>query len=168
MNTYHSMFSIFSTFLTFLLLVTQPPQVSANFIEESIETLQNQLEPLQQKYSELPSKGKFGVSFMGGFITTKISIKQTIKIAKYSGAAFIISEVMHHAGVLKDANFSEGTDKKLQIWKHKLIKEVDQCRMKVKKELTLEKVREGYKKCLEREKFGTIGFTTGTVAGLIL
>eukprot|EP00979_Chaetoceros_neogracilis_P010211 scaffold2408_cov279-Chaetoceros_neogracile.AAC.7 len=50
---------------------------------------------------------------------------------------------MHHAGVLKDANFSEGTDKKLQIWKHKLIKEVDQCRMKVKKELTLEKVREG-------------------------
>jgi hypothetical protein len=154
---------------------------AGNVIEETMESVKKQtirsLQPLHQQYESLPPKARFGVSALGGFLATKLTIRQTVKIAKFGGAAFVISEVMHQTGVLDtiegntnidfDDILSDRSEDALKGFKQKVFHRIDQCRMTVREQLNLGKIREEYKNCLERDKLGTLGFTTGTVAGLV-
>jgi len=154
---------------------------ASNIIEETMETVKQQtlrsIQPLNEQYNSLPPKAKFGVSALGGFLATKLTIRQTVKIAKFGGAAFVLSEVMHQTGVLDtiegntnidfDDILSDGSEEALRGLKQKVCHRIDQCRMTVREQLNLNKIREEYKNCLDRDKLGTLGFTTGAVAGLV-
>ena len=166
----------------FVLFTFTTTAAAGNVIEETMESVKKQtirsLQPLHQQYESLPPKARFGVSALGGFLATKLTIRQTVKIAKFGGAAFVISEVMHQAGVLEiekgtfggiemDDILSDRSEEALKGFKQKVFHRIDQCRMTVREQLNLGKIREEYKNCLERDKLGTLGFTTGTVAGLV-
>jgi len=52
--------------------------------------ISEKLQPITEKYKELPPKGRFGVSSAAGFVTTKLTVRSTVKAAKVTGAAFIM------------------------------------------------------------------------------
>ncbi|GFH48307.1 hypothetical protein CTEN210_04783 [Chaetoceros tenuissimus] len=136
------------------------------------------MQPIVEKYEQLPPQGKFGVASIGGFVGTKISIRSTGKLLRISGATFLLSEVMHQAGLLDeiakkgdefvDINLTAEGENALKGIKQRICSTVNECRMKVRKELNMEKIRSHYQELLEKDKLGTLGFTTGAVFGLLV
>mmetsp|Transcript_12661 Transcript_12661/g.23732 ORF Transcript_12661/g.23732 Transcript_12661/m.23732 type:complete len:168 (-) Transcript_12661:88-591(-) len=147
--------------------------VNAGKVEDVVDDLREKtidsLQPLFDKFDDLPPKGKFGVSAIGGFAITKISMRTTIKVVKVGGAAFIMTEVLHQAGVLDDFSYpSDSSHKFILGIRQKIASTVNECRITVRKHLNVDNMRQVYKSCLQNEKMGTLGFTTGAVAGLLL
>jgi hypothetical protein len=140
-------------------------------IEETMDTIKytalRVTQPLYEKYDELPGNGKFGVGAVGGYIATKLSIRTTVTAAKYTGAAFILSEVMNQAGLLDRVAPSGNGDEMLFKVKRKVTKTVNDCRLAAKKHLSYETFKSGYETCVKKDKMGTLGLTTGAVAGLV-
>jgi hypothetical protein len=48
------------------------------------------VEPVKQQYDQLSPRGKFISTAFVGFTTSRVSVKTTVQIAKYTGAAFIM------------------------------------------------------------------------------
>lgn len=145
---------------------------NAGTIEDLTQDLKDKtmvsLQPLVEKFDNLPPKGKFGISALGGFAITKISIRTTMKAVKIGGAAFIMTEVLHQAGVLDSvSNRSEASHEIIYGIRQKIASTVNGCRIAVRRKLNVDNMRQVYKSCLENEKMGTLGFTTGAVAGLL-
>lgn len=66
-----------------------------NFIDEKrkelvVFTKKNIIQPIKQQYNTLSPKGKFASTAFAGFATSRYTIGTTIKVAKYTGAAFIM------------------------------------------------------------------------------
>ena len=84
-----------------------------------------------------------------------------------------MTEVLHQAGVLDDISYpssssSDSSHKFIRGIRQKITSTVNDCRITVRKHLSVENMRQVYKSCLENDKMGTLGFTTGAVAGLLL
>jgi hypothetical protein len=131
------------------------------------------LEPIQQQYQQLSPKGKFISTAFVGFTTSRATVRTTVQIAKYTGAAFIISEVLNSAGVLNnDSDSNDDNDNvsilAVQTLKHKVTTKVNECRLLVREHMSVQKVKLNFDDCLEKDRVGTLGFTTGIVAALVL
>lgn len=53
-------------------------------------TKANIIQPIKEQYSTLSPKGKFFSTAFVGFATSRVTVKTTVKAAKYAGAAFIM------------------------------------------------------------------------------
>jgi hypothetical protein len=162
-----------SSTLLFAFVFSILHSTNAGKLEDIMDDLRERtmvcLQPLFERFDDLPPKGKFGVSAVGGFAATKISIRTTMKAVKVGGAAFIMTEVLHQAGVLDDAsNRSDLSHDFFHGIQQKVASTVNDCRIAVREHLNMDNMRRVYKSCLENEKMGTLGFTTGAVAGLLL
>lgn len=169
-------YSIITKILLSFLLISSSPCSAFNLdetLQETLTSLQSSttetLQPLIDQYDSLPPKGRFGIGCIGGYTVTKLSVRTAVRAAKYTGAAFILSEVLNHAGVLdpiSDKMSDEGAEI-ANIVRKKVKMVVNDCRMAVRNHVRLDKMREGYERCMERDQLGTLGFTTGAVAGLV-
>ena len=161
---------IISLFLC--LATTHPVLATPEIVEDAIDSIKttasNIIQPLKEKYNDLPENAKFGVGALGGYVLTKTTIRTTVKVTKYTGAAFILSEVLNHAGLLDKVSPSGNGDEMLSKAKRKVTNTVNTCRLAAEKHLSYEKFKETFDKCVEKDKMGTLGVTTGTVMGLIL
>ena len=80
-----------------------------------------------------------------------------------------MTEVLHQAGVLDEISYpSDSSHKFIHDMRQKIASTVNDCRITVRKHLNVDNMRKVYTSCLENEKMGTLGFTTGAVAGLLL
>lgn len=66
-----------------------------NILSEKREQLlsfanQHIIQPMKQQYDTLSPKGKFFSTAFVGFTTSRVTVKSTIRVAKYAGAAFIV------------------------------------------------------------------------------
>jgi len=123
------------------------------------------LEPLQGEFHKMSPKGRYATGVVVGYTSTKFAFKTTVKIAKVSGAAFIVSEVANRAGVL--SNISEENAESLQTVRQKVTETVNCCRLQVRKHLSIGNIRSIFDRTMEKDTMGTLGFTTGAVAGLV-
>lgn len=104
-------------------------------------------------------------------MTSRFTVSTTVQIAKYLGAAFIISEVLNSAGILDHImdSGSDDDDNTVQQLKQSVTTKVNECRLYVRKHfLNVEKMKSKFDVCLEQDRVGTLGFTTGAVAALVL
>jgi len=141
--------------------------MASSTMEDTVDNIKEALQPLKDKYDDLPPKGKFGIGAIGGFACTKMTVGTTVKVAKITGAAFIISEVLNQAGVFEMVSLPEQGDDMILAVRKKVSGAVNDCRLAVRKHLSVDKFRSGYESCLRADKMGTLGFTTGAVAGLV-
>lgn len=147
-------------------LVMAIPEVIEDAVNVIKSRTKDAIEPICEKYDELPSQGKFGAGVVGGYTVTKLSVRTTVKAAKYTGAAFILSEVLNQAGILD--HVSEDGEEIMLKARQKVTGVVNDCRLAVRKHLSYEKFRSCYEECMKKDKMGTLGFTTGAVASLVL
>lgn len=82
--------------------------------------------------------------------------------------AGLLDEIAKKGDELVDINLTAEGENALKGLKQRICSTVNECRMKVRKELNMEKVRSHYQELLEKDKLGTLGFTTGAVFGLLV
>jgi hypothetical protein len=142
---------------------------SSSVLDEATDIIQNTagqaLEHVKSKYNQLPPKGKFATGAICGFTSSKIIVKQTMRTVKFAGAAFIISEVMDRVGLLDDVKTNN--HQAIQMMKQKVTSTIKDCRLSIQKHVTLDNVRSIFDNAMTQDKMATLGFTTGTVAGLV-
>eukprot|EP00566_Odontella_aurita_P027477 CAMPEP_0113559950 /NCGR_PEP_ID=MMETSP0015_2-20120614/19171_1 /TAXON_ID=2838 /ORGANISM="Odontella" /LENGTH=168 /DNA_ID=CAMNT_0000461623 /DNA_START=39 /DNA_END=545 /DNA_ORIENTATION=- /assembly_acc=CAM_ASM_000160 len=128
------------------------------------------VDPLWQKFEELPPKGKFATGAFAGFAATRIAVGTVTKTIKFAGAAFIASEVMNAAGVFDkiDIDISEEQSALLGRAKRRVTSTVNGFRQHVRQQLTPAKVQANIESALQKERMATIGAAAGAFAGCIL
>eukprot|EP00551_Chaetoceros_affinis_P003081 CAMPEP_0203636078 /NCGR_PEP_ID=MMETSP0088-20131115/2708_1 /ASSEMBLY_ACC=CAM_ASM_001087 /TAXON_ID=426623 /ORGANISM="Chaetoceros affinis, Strain CCMP159" /LENGTH=228 /DNA_ID=CAMNT_0050490121 /DNA_START=163 /DNA_END=849 /DNA_ORIENTATION=+ len=136
-------------------------------------TKQNIIQPIYGQYEQLSPKGKFLSTAFVGFTTSRFTVSTTIQIAKYFGAAFIISEVLNSAGILENimngGDDDDDDDNTMKLLKQNISTKVNECRLFVREHfLNVEKMKLKFDECLEKDRVGTLGFTTGAVVALVL
>mmetsp|Transcript_10741 Transcript_10741/g.13580 ORF Transcript_10741/g.13580 Transcript_10741/m.13580 type:complete len:191 (-) Transcript_10741:79-651(-) len=145
------------------------PPFIADTAEVIIDVTDNNIiQPLKEQYDNLPPKGKFVSMAIAGFATSRVTVRTSVKAIKYTGAAFIISEVLNHAGILDDIELSEESTQVFKMVKRKITSKVNDCRLLVRKHCSMHNIRDTFDNCIEKDKLATLGFTTGAVAGLVL
>jgi len=77
------------------------------------------------------------------------------------------SEVLNQVGVLDKVDLPEGSDQFVNNIKQKITGAVNDCRLAVRSHCSVDKIRDAYGSALEKDKMGTLGWTTGAVAGLV-
>ncbi len=78
---------------------------------------------------------------------------------------------MNSAGILDHIMDSGGDDDDnvIQQLKQNVTTKINECRLYVRKHfLNIEKMKLTFDECLEKDRVGTLGFTTGAVAALVL
>jgi hypothetical protein len=65
-------------------ILTEKREQLLSFANEHI------IQPMKQQYDTLSPKGKFFSTAFVGFTTSRVTVKTTIRVAKYAGAAFIM------------------------------------------------------------------------------
>jgi hypothetical protein len=83
------------------------------------------------------------------------------------------SEVLNSAGILDGAkenldDYNILDEDMVHKVKQKVTFKVNQCRLAVRERCSVEKIKNSFDSCLEKDRVGTLGFTTGAVAALIL
>uniref|UniRef100_A0A7S1ZZG1 Uncharacterized protein n=1 Tax=Trieres chinensis TaxID=1514140 RepID=A0A7S1ZZG1_TRICV len=128
--------------------------------------------PLRQKFDELPPKGKFATGAFVGFAATRMAIRTAVKVVKFAGAVFVVSEAMNVAGVFDNIDLpdviEENGEELLKKARRRVVGTVNDFRMEVRQRLKPEKVRSVIEGALEKERMATLGVATGAFAGLIL
>mmetsp|Transcript_2348 Transcript_2348/g.3496 ORF Transcript_2348/g.3496 Transcript_2348/m.3496 type:complete len:174 (+) Transcript_2348:118-639(+) len=167
-----SLFGLFGFLILNLTLLLSAPTLThglqlKEMFDDTKENFKETIQPAKEKYEELPPKGKFGVGALAGYVATKTTVRSTVKAAKYTGAAFIISEVLNQAGVLEKVDIPAGGNEMLQNVKQKVTGAVNDCRLAVRKHCSVDKARNIFQVAIKKDKMGTLGFTTGAVAGLV-
>jgi hypothetical protein len=163
-----------SLFICFIIILTLDYDnnitvlATPEIIEDAVDTIKTKaIDPLYEKYEELPPNGRFGVGLASGYVGTKVSIRSTVKAAKYTGAAFLLSEVLNQTGMLDKVAPSGNGDEMLSKLKRKMSNTVNHCRSVARENLSYEKIQSCFEKCVKKDRMGTLGLTTGAVAGLI-
>lgn len=78
------------------------------------------------------------------------------------------SEVMNSAGMLDNDNDNMVDNDMIHQVKSTITTGVKQCRLAIRKHCNMQKIKKQYDACLEKDRTGTLGFTTGAVVALIL
>jgi len=137
----------------------------ANLVKSSFERIVTPLK--MQYYDDLPPKGKFAAGAFVGFAGCKLTSKTITKGVKFTGAAFIVSEVLNQAGLLESSDDDAQSMQVLNHLKERTQNCINNIRSNIRQNFSLDHVRSVYRNMMEEDRMGTCGLTTGVVAGLI-
>uniref|UniRef100_A0A7S2III9 Uncharacterized protein n=1 Tax=Helicotheca tamesis TaxID=374047 RepID=A0A7S2III9_9STRA len=126
------------------------------------------VEPLQEKYIDLPPKGKFASGAFVGFAASRMTVKAVVKGMKITGAFYIASEVLDYTGFLHMPEMSEETEQALEKLMTVAKRFINEWRIKVRHYLNPDNIKVHYKKALDRDSMTTMGVTVGAFFGFLL
>eukprot|EP00428_Durinskia_dybowskii_P046548 CAMPEP_0170352310 /NCGR_PEP_ID=MMETSP0116_2-20130129/77466_1 /TAXON_ID=400756 /ORGANISM="Durinskia baltica, Strain CSIRO CS-38" /LENGTH=156 /DNA_ID=CAMNT_0010606235 /DNA_START=124 /DNA_END=594 /DNA_ORIENTATION=+ len=121
---------------------------------------------LQEKYEEMPEKGRFAAGAVAGFVGSRVAVRSAVTIIKVAGAAYIATEVMNAAGVLDDIDvrLSDEQTELVQGLKRRALTLADEFRTTVRRRLNPDKI----KLLMEKDRMATMGVATGAFVGFLL
>lgn len=125
------------------------------------------LEPLEGEFHKLSPKGRYATGVVVGYTSAKFAYRTTVKIAKCTGAAFIVAEVANRVGLLDDIQLSEEKSQSLQIVRKKVTETMNCCRLEVRKRFSIDNMKSLFDRTMEKDTMCSLGFATGAVAGLV-
>jgi hypothetical protein len=140
-------------------------QSYASLFKKSFQRIMTPLKT--QYYDDLPPEGKFAAGAFVGFAGCKLTSKTITKGVKFTGAAFIVTEVLNQAGLLDSSDNDSQSVQVLNQVKERTRNCINNIRSNIHQNISLDHIRNVYKNMMEEDRMGTCGLTTGVVAGLI-
>jgi hypothetical protein len=137
----------------------------ASLVKSSVRKIVTPLKT--QYYDDLPPKGKFAAGAFAGFAGCKLTSKTITKGVKFTGMAFIVSEVLNQAGLLDSSDDDSQSGQVLNQVKETTRSYINNIRSNIRQNISLDHIRSVYKTMMEDDRMGTCGLTTGVLAGLI-
>eukprot|EP00585_Thalassiosira_rotula_P004697 CAMPEP_0196139080 /NCGR_PEP_ID=MMETSP0910-20130528/6485_1 /TAXON_ID=49265 /ORGANISM="Thalassiosira rotula, Strain GSO102" /LENGTH=208 /DNA_ID=CAMNT_0041399763 /DNA_START=14 /DNA_END=640 /DNA_ORIENTATION=+ len=134
--------------------------------------IQPATESIVTKYNDLSDEGRFVASACVGFGASKVAIRATVNTVKTVGAAYIAFEALEYCGLLQEARSyaSPSNQKLLAKSRDYVLRTVDGIRHDIRTQLLNQPnaISKKIKASMERDKPGTVGFSTGAFLGFAL
>eukprot|EP00428_Durinskia_dybowskii_P008530 CAMPEP_0170307328 /NCGR_PEP_ID=MMETSP0116_2-20130129/54078_1 /TAXON_ID=400756 /ORGANISM="Durinskia baltica, Strain CSIRO CS-38" /LENGTH=153 /DNA_ID=CAMNT_0010559459 /DNA_START=124 /DNA_END=586 /DNA_ORIENTATION=- len=118
---------------------------------------------LQEKYEEMPEKGRFAAGAVAGFVVPGLL---SDRLSPSSKLQELQTEVMNAAGVLDDIDvrLSDEQTELVQGLKRRALTLADEFRTTVRRRLNPDKI----KLLMEKDRMATMGVATGAFVGFLL
>jgi hypothetical protein len=127
---------------------------------------------VRHHYEALPKEAKAATGVVAGYAGAKVVIGSATTALKVAGTVFVVSEVLHFSGALKDKggqgwnlNSQQHKDTMAQV-QSSMKQVVRDCRTHVHRAFNPNKCRQRFSRYVQKDKYGPAGLAAGIIIGL--
>mmetsp|Transcript_32964 Transcript_32964/g.49783 ORF Transcript_32964/g.49783 Transcript_32964/m.49783 type:complete len:154 (+) Transcript_32964:45-506(+) len=124
------------------------------------------VDEIQEAYDNLSPKGKALVGAGTGFVGSRIAVKGATTAVKFTGAAFVLGEVLNYSGLLDQ--ISSENKAFVNNAKNSCLKSFKNIRTHARRKLSPNGIRNSIEKAVTTEKAATACFAAGAFVGFMV